>query len=332
VKAALFFEGLEEESVRCLLCPHRCRIPSGETGKCGVRENRGGTLYATTYGRVTPPAMDPIEKKPLYHFLPGSSILSVGQNGCNLECAFCQNWTSSRGGSSEVDLDTHTLVAAAEKYGSAGVAYTYNEPLVGFEFVLECARAVSRAGLANVAVTNGYISAEPLDKLLSYLDALNVDIKSIEDSFYRKLCGGRAEPVLASVRRASKQAHVEVTNLIIPGENDSEANFRDLASWILDNLGPDLPVHLSAYHPAYKLQNPPTPLSTLLRAREIFSAKLNYVYLGNVRSDEGRDTVCRSCGEVLIQRLGYSTRILGLGEDGTCTSCKTQSNIVTRRA
>lgn len=328
MREALHFEKLGGGKVRCLLCPHRCSIADGDSGRCGARANRGGTLFSATYGLSTSFALDPVEKKPLYHFMPGSRILSIGQNGCNLECAFCQNWRISRGGAAEEAVNPQSLADSARKVGSIGIAYTYNEPLVGFEFVKDSAALVKKAGLANVLVTNGYINPGPLEELLPFIHALNVDIKSIRDGFYKRLCKASLKPVQETLRIAVGKAHVEVTNLVIPGENDKDEEFEELADWLATNLGPDVPVHLSAYFPAYKLTNPPTPKETLSRARSIVAKRMKYVYMGNIAGPEGRDTVCASCGKVLIERHGYDTRILGLKTDSTCADCGAKNNII----
>jgi pyruvate formate lyase activating enzyme len=328
VKEAAYYDALDDGKVLCRLCPHGCTIAEGRTGRCGVRENRAGMLVAATYAEVTSVAMDPIEKKPLYHFRPGESILSLGGRGCNFACSFCQNWGISQ--SKDVrtrHLESDEAVQLAVTERSSGIAYTYNEPLIWFEYVLETARAARAKGLANVLVTNGYISPEPLAELLPFIDALNMDIKSIRPHFYEELCGGTLEPVLASARAAARAAHLEVTNLIIPGCNDSDADLTDLARWIADELGPDTPTHLSAYFPRYRLQAPPTPVATLERAYGIFHQRLQHVYLGNVLSSTGSSTVCHQCGAELIQRSGYATRVVGL-EGPKCRHCGADNHMV----
>jgi pyruvate formate lyase activating enzyme len=274
--------------------------------------------------------MDPIEKKPLYHFRPGTPILSVGQNGCNLACQFCQNWHISQNGAPESEAGPEQVVSTALARGSEGIAYTYNEPLIGFEFVLDCARLAREQGLANVLVTNGFLNPAPLDELLPLVDALNVDLKSLDDGFYRRLCEAGVDPVLETLVKARGAAHLEVTNLVIPGENDTTEGFEALAAWLADNLGSDVPVHLSAYFPAFRMSNPPTPLETLVEAREILGRRLNHVYLGNVRSAEGRDTACHACGALLVERKGYATTIAGLSDDGRCEPCGADNNFVMR--
>ena len=328
MKEAAHYEAAEDGKVLCRLCPHGCTIAEGRTGRCGVRENRGGVLVAATYAEVTSVAMDPIEKKPLYHFHPGESILSLGGRGCNFSCSFCQNWGISQ--SRDVPtrrLESSEAVQLALKKRSIGIAFTYNEPLIWFEYVLDTARAAREKGLVNVLVTNGYVNPEPLAELLPFVDALNMDIKSVRPQFYEGLCGGTLEPVLASARAAARATHLEVTNLIIPGHNDGDADLSELARWIADELGPGTPTHLSAYFPHYRLEAPPTPVATLDGAYGIFRQRLQHVYLGNVRSSVGSSTVCHQCGAELIRRSGYSTSVEGL--DGPkCRHCGAENNIV----
>lgn len=325
---AQFYEKRADNAVRCRLCPHFCRIPDGGAGKCRVRKNMDGTLYAATYEEVTSVAMDPVEKKPLYHFYPGRNILSVGTIGCNFSCKFCQNWEISQSTVPTRRLRVGDVVTIVKEKDSIGVAYTYNEPSIWFEFVYDCSKAMKEEGLRNVLVTNGFFNPEPLEMLLPYIDAMNIDIKSIRDDFYKSLCGGRLKPVLDTAVKARQNIHVEITHLIIPGCNDTVEEFDELSSWIADNLGPETPVHLSAYSPRYELQAAPTPVSTLHEAHEIFSRKLWFVYLGNVRADVGNDTLCRNCGEVLVRRHGYFVEVLGLDREGMCNHCQGRSYIV----
>jgi len=326
-KEAAHYEKKPDGKVRCRLCPHNCTIAQGRHGRCRVRTNRGGTLYTEIYGRVTSAAMDPIEKKPLYHFHPGAPILSLGTRGCNFACEFCQNWAISQADAPTSPLPPHAALQTARREGSIGIAYTYNEPLIWFEYVLETAKLAREAGLVNVLVTNGFCNPEPFEELLPYVDAMNIDIKSIRPQFYKTLCHATLQPVLDNAVAASRRTHLEVTNLIIPGHNDGDADLEELARWIAANLGPHIPTHLSAYFPRYRLQAPPTPLATMERARRIFAAHLHHVYLGNCYAETGSDTRCHHCGALLIQRRGYHVRVVGL-DGALCAACGAENNLV----
>jgi pyruvate formate lyase activating enzyme len=304
-------------------------IAEGKHGFCRARENHGGTLYSVIYERCTSVAMDPIEKKPLYHFHPGSQILSLGTRGCNFGCLFCQNWGISQADAPLQEIRKEWAVQAALREGSVGIAYTYNEPFIWYEFVLETARIAKEKGLVNVLVTNGYVNPEPLEQILPLTDAMNIDIKASNPEFYKKICMGTLEPVLHTVKRSREVTHVEVTNLVIPGYNDSDQDLHTLAAWIADNTGPYTPVHLSAHFPRYRLNAGATPDATLLRAREIFIKRLKYVYIGNVRLAEGSNTQCHKCGAVLIERNGYYIRIRHMAKDGKCAECGADNNIKT---
>ncbi|NOZ21361.1 MAG: AmmeMemoRadiSam system radical SAM enzyme [Planctomycetes bacterium] len=328
MKEALYYEKLGEKKVRCGLCPQFCRIEDGKTGFCRGRRNREGTLYAETYGKCTSIAMDPIEKKPLYHFHPGTHILSLGTLGCNFACDFCQNWQISQAAPPLQDIRSTDAVNTAQRENSIGIAYTYNEPLIWYEFVLDTAKLVHEKGMKNVLVTNGYINPDPLEKLLPLIDAMNIDIKSINPTFYKERCKGKLGPVQATAKRAVESCHVEITNLIIPEHNDSKLELGMLADWISENLGEDVPVHLSAYSPRHKLQAKPTNGETLTRAYKIFKERLNYVYVGNMLLSVGAETNCRQCGATLIARRGYQISIRNLSE-GKCGVCGAQNNIVT---
>jgi pyruvate formate lyase activating enzyme len=318
------YEKLEGGTVRCLLCPHLCEIAEGRSGICGVRENEGGVLFARSYGICTSLAVDPIEKKPLYHFEPGSLILSVGSYGCNFRCPYCQNAEISQSARPGRFVSPEGLIALAESDGdSIGIAYTYNEPLIGFEFVRDCAELAHRRGLVNVLVSNGYIRDEWFRKLAPHIDAINLDIKSMSPSFYERLCRGTLEPVLQTARTAKQHCHLEVTNLVITDENDCEDELRELARWVGEELGRDTPIHFSRYHPAYRMRNPATAESALLRAQEIAAEYLDYVYLGNVLVPGSSDTTCHACGALAVRRLGYTVSREGLTLDGGCGSCGT---------
>lgn len=326
---AKFWHATDDGHVQCELCPHGCRLTEGQTGLCRVRSACGGQLRADGYGLISSSGVDPIEKKPLYHFHPGSEIFSFGGWGCNFRCDFCQNWTiSQQANLTEERFSPIQIVSSAAATGSIGIAYTYNEPLTGYEFVLDCAISARKKGLANVLVTNGYIEPEPAAQLLPYIDALNIDIKSMDDGFYRKKCHGTLAPVLAFARQAVKAGcHVEITNLLIPTLNDDDQLLRGLACWIRDSLGPSTVLHLSAYHPQYKAMQPVTSTGLLEKAHSICSAELMYVYLGNVRTRTGADTLCPKCMSVLITRSGYVTRVCGI-KNGSCAQCGRKADII----
>ena len=309
----------EGGDVRCGLCPHRCLIADGKRGICRVRENRGGTLFALTYGKVAAVQMDPIEKKPLFHFHPGKQILSVGSIGCNFRCGFCQNWHLVLGEASLSPVEIPELVRAAGESGAVGIAYTYNEPLIGFEFVRDCAREFRKAGMANVLVTNGYVSPEPLAELLPLVDAMNIDLKSMDPDFYRKVCGGTLAPVMETIRTAARSVHVEITTLLVTGENDSEDAVRKVVDFVAET-DPEIPLHLSRYFPQHRFTAPPTPPARLEAAWRIGREKLSYVYVGNHPLAGGEDTRCPRCGETAVRRTGYRVSVVGLAGK-RCASC-----------
>jgi pyruvate formate lyase activating enzyme len=283
MQEALFYKRLVLKEVQCFLCPHLCRIKDGKVGFCGVRTNKAGKLYSLNYGRVASVALDPIEKKPLYHFHPGEFILSAGTIGCNLSCLFCQNWSISKEVRTPTEpMTSRALIDRAKELGSFGIAYTYNEPFIWYEFVRETAEAARKAGLQNVLVTNGYVSPEPLKELLPLIDAANIDLKSIRDEFYRKICSGTVTPVLATIKALCSACHVELTNLLIPTLNDSDEELAELVDWVYNNVGANVPLHFSRYFPCYKMTLPSTPLDILRKAEAIARKKLKYVHLGNI--------------------------------------------------
>ena len=318
---ALFWETDEKGDVHCLLCPHGCHISPGHQGICHVRENDEGVLRSLNYSRVSACHWDPIEKKPLFHFHPGASILSLGSVGCNLACAFCQNWSISQGRSATEHMTPEQAVSLAQSHeDNIGLAYTYNEPFIWYEFVLETARLAKQAGLKNVLVTNGYVNEEPLRRLLPAIDAMNVDIKSMNPDFYRELCHGLPEPPRRTVEIAKEHGClVEVTNLIVPNWNDTDADITSLVDWVA-GVDPELPLHFSRYYPAYKFTEPPTPRETLVHARDLALKKLHYVYVGNISEEEGESTICASCGKVVIERHGFAVSRVSL-RDGRCQFC-----------
>lgn len=283
MRQALYYE-VKDGLIHCYLCPHNCRIPEGKTGICGVRFNEGGALYAKNYGEASSLALDPVEKKPLYHFYPGKMILSVGSYGCNFRCGFCQNYSISMGAPETMYISPEALAAQAkalEPEGNIGVAYTYNEPLIGYEYVLDCAKAVRGLGMKNVVVTNGYIQKEPLLNLLPYIDTMNIDLKSWNEEFYKKICGGRLQNVWDSIILAAEHCHVEVTTLVVPDENDSMEEIDGIAK-SLAGISDEIPLHINRFTPRYKmLDKERTPRETVLSLAEAAKKHLKYVYIGN---------------------------------------------------
>lgn len=329
MKEALWWHKLEDNRVQCELCPQDCRIAPGRAGACRVRQNRDGVLYATNYARVSSLALDPIEKKPLYHFYPGHTILSLGTIGCNLKCSFCQNWEIAQEDAPTGELLPEQAVAMARRHGTGcvGLAYTYSEPLMWYEYVLDAARIAREAGLKNVLVTNGFIQPRPLAELLPVIDALNIDVKGFTSEYYHKVCRGSLEPVLKTVEAAVRAGcHVELTTLLVPGLNDAPDEIRALAAWIAE-LSPIIPLHLTRYFPQYKMELPPTPLATLEAAWEIAREKLSYVYIGNALTGKGQNTYCPECGTLLVERRGFSARPSGL-TDGRCRACGRRAEVV----
>ena len=312
--------------MQCFLCPHECVVKPGKEGICRNKKNIEGELSAHRYGQASAIAMDPIEKKPLYHFYPGSQILSIGTVGCNFSCDFCQNYHLVEATVPVEDVTPEVLVSAAKKHDSIGLAYTYNEPFISFEFVLDCAALARKEKLKNVLVTNGSYNPEPFAELLPYIDAMNIDLKSIRPQFYKKYCHARLEPVLASIETAQKSCLVELTNLVVTGLNDSDQDLQDLVDWVA-KLNPEIPLHFSAYRPMYKMSNPPTPIERLRKAYELAKEKLKWVYVGNVYMDVGEDSLCPNCGALLVKRRGYAVRVNDL-EGSHCGKCKTRLNFV----
>lgn len=322
--------GVEEppDRIRCVLCPRHCRLKPGQRGACLVRRNEGGRLVLASYGRVSGICVDPIEKKPLYHFLPGSEVLSFGAVGCHLACRFCQNWHLSAATDYSLlgaQARPEQIADEAVRSGCAGVAFTYNDPIPSIEFVVDVANACHAAGLKTVAVTNGYIGPEARAEFFGAMDAANVDLKAFTDEYYRRICAARLQPVLDTLQHIARAGRtwLEVTTLIIPGENDSEEELDGMTTWIANELGPDVPVHFSAFRPSYRMMHySPTPARTLSEARRIALRNgLKYVYTGNVHDPEGATTMCPGCGHPLILREGFSARIVGMSSAGTCSRC-----------
>ena len=326
---AYLYEPLDDKKVKCNLCSHRCVIKEDRRGKCSVRENRGGMLHTLVYGKVIARHVDPIEKKPLFHFLPGTLSYSIATVGCNLRCRFCQNAdiaqmpADHKGIISGDTVTPQVLVAAAEKSGCRSIAYTYTEPTVFFEFAYDTAKIAHARRIRNVFVTNGYMTAAALEMINPYLDAANVDLKAFTDKYYQALCGARLKHVQATLTRMKALGiFVEVTTLIVPGLNDDPGELQELAGFIAHDLGTDTPWHISRFHPTYKLTDrPPTPVKTLARAREIgLEAGLKYVYTGNVPGNSGENTYCYSCGEMVIERWGFQVGKIRI-ENGQCKKC-----------
>ncbi|MGA2977791.1 MAG: AmmeMemoRadiSam system radical SAM enzyme [Spirochaetia bacterium] len=318
-REALWFQTRPDGKISCLLCPHACVIPAGGRGICRVRLNQDGALRIPYYGRISSLAVDPIEKKPLYHFHPGSRILSAGFVGCSFRCRFCQNWQISQ----TTDIETRylspsDLVDAAKRERSFGIAYTYSEPLIHAEYLLDAAREARAAGLKNVLVSNGYLNPGPAEEVLSLMDAANIDLKAYDDGFYRTETGGTLEDVKRFLAQAARLIHLEVTTLIIPSKNDDPGQIEGIARFIA-SLGADIPLHLSAYHPDYRYEIPATPAATIKNLAEIAQRHLRYVYTGNLGAEQA-DTACKKCGAVLVHRVGYSVRVEGV-RNGACIKC-----------
>lgn len=311
------------EWIHCLLCPHRCCLKEGQTGFCRVRKVQDGRLFSLNHGICAAACFDPTEKKPLYHFYPGREIFSLGTFGCNLSCRFCQNWqmvsSGSKNGYALTPGEVLETLLQQSPARQLGVAYTYAEPVVWYEFVLETARLLSQNGFCNVMITNGFIEEEPLGELLQYIDAMNIDVKAFRPEFYEKWCDGDKEVVLKTVEQAQAHCHVEITYLLIPTLNDSEKEIRELSCWLAE-MDPEIPLHFSRYFPRREMDLPPTPLKTLEKAREIASERMSYVYIGNVGEHEGNNTYCPKCRALLVKRSGYLTKIEGV-LDNHCRSC-----------
>jgi pyruvate formate lyase activating enzyme len=326
---AQYWTAETDQRVRCFLCPHQCRIYPGRRGLCQIRENRAGVLYALTYNRISVVHMDPIEKKPLYHFFPGKEILSVGSVGCNLKCQFCQNWEISQTGFVDnlKQTDSQKIVSIAQSQGSIGIAYTYNEPFIWWEFVRETSEKAKKVQLKNVLVTNGYVNSQPLLELLPYIDAMNIDLKAMDDDFYRSYCGGSLTPVLETIELSyQKKVHIEITNLLVTGLNHTPEHLHRLVDFVA-SISPDIPLHFSRYFPAHRMETPATDPEVLLEAYKIARGKLHFVYLGNYYGTEGQTSYCSQCGKPLITRTGYRTS-LGYLENAHCQVCGTPFPLV----
>jgi pyruvate formate lyase activating enzyme len=319
---------LEDGRIQCDVCPRYCRLHDGQRGLCFVRARRGEELVLTTYGRSSGFCIDPIEKKPLNHFLPGTPVLSFGTAGCNLTCKFCQNWDISK--AREFDrlqdqASPEAIARAAERSGCRSVAYTYNDPVIFLEYAIDVAKACRARSIQNVAVSAGYMCAAPRAEFYRHMDAANIDLKAFTEGFYKKLCTGALQPVLETVEYIRNETDVwlEITTLLIPGHNDEPAEIEALSAWVMDHLGPDVPLHFTAFHPDYKMLDVAhTPPATLTRARDIaLRHGLRYVYTGNVHDEAGQSTYCHACGERVIGRDWYEITAWHLTADGCCERC-----------
>ena len=326
-----YWHRLSDDRVMCDLCPRECKLKAGQQGLCFVRGNHRGAVVLLTYGRSSGFCVDPIEKKPLNHFLPGTPVFSFGTAGCNLACRFCQNWDMSKSREMDTLADSaspQAIATRAHDLGCASVAYTYNDPVIFLEYAVDTAQACRELGIKSVAVTAGYISPEPRARFFEHMDAANIDLKAFTDRFYHRLTGAHLQPVLETLVYVKERTDVwlEITTLLIPGENDSDAEIDEMTRWINANLGPDVPVHFTAFHPSWKMmKTPATPATTLTRARSIALANgIHYAYTGNVYDSAGWSTLCSGCGERLIERDWYELGAWNLTEDGACRFCGTR--------
>jgi pyruvate formate lyase activating enzyme len=323
-----YWHGLPDGRVQCDVCPRECKLHEGQRGLCFVRARQGDQIVLTTYGRSSGFCLDPIEKKPLNHYLPGTAVLSFGTAGCNLTCKFCQNWDISKARADD-RLQQHAspeaIAQAAVKTGARAVAFTYNDPVIFLEYAVDVAAACREAGVKTVAVTAGYIGEAARPEFFAAMDAANIDLKGFTENFYRKLCTGSLDAVLDTLCYVKHETKTwfEITTLLIPGENDSSQEVTALSEWVMEKLGPDVPLHFTAFHPDWKmLDTPPTPPATLKRAREIArGAGLRYVYTGNVHDEAGQSTYCHACGSRLVGRDWYTITAWGLDARGSCASC-----------
>jgi len=334
MQEAQFYIKLENHNVKCDLCPWNCILKPGQTGVCKVRSNENGMLYTHVYNKIAAIGIDPIEKKPLYHFHPGMNILSIGEVGCNLHCSFCQNYRISQCFAAEFtgfqEIKSSQLVSRAMKIPqNIGIAYTYNEPFTFYEFMFDTAKLAHESGLKNVVVSNGYINPGPLEKLLPFIDAFNIDLKAFTEEFYRKHTRGKLESVLEVLKIIAKSiAHLEITNLVIPELNDNELQFEKMVKWIALELGNDVPLHLSRYFPQYNLNLPTTSHEKLESLYLIAKRQLQHIYLGNINDEKNSSTYCPKCGETLILRNRYNTSIQNMNNNCCCIKCGTSVNIV----
>jgi len=326
-----YWHRLDDGRVQCDLCPRFCKLKDGQQGLCFVRANQNNQIVMTSYGLSSGFCIDPIEKKPLNHFLPGTPVLSFGTAGCNLSCKFCQNWDMSKSREMQTlaaKAGPQTIAEQAQAHDCRSVAFTYNDPVIFHEYAIDVAAACRELGIKSVAVSAGYINAEPRVEFFDAMDAANIDLKAFTDKFYHKLTGAHLQPVLETLQYLKHETAVwfEITTLLIPGQNDSDDEIHEMTAWIMENLGPDVPLHFSAFHPDWKMRDiPQTPAETLTRAREIAMQNgLRYVYTGNVHDTQGSSSYCHNCAELLIERDWYELGRWGLDEKGSCKKCGTQ--------
>lgn len=326
IKEALYYY-FKDGVAYCTLCPHMCNISKNKRGICGVRKNNGKILVAETYNQACSISLDPIEKKPLYHFYPGSNILSIGSIGCNLKCVFCQNSeisqaTPDNSGFLRQIIPLEIIAKAQQLNNNIGIAFTYNEPTVFYEYMFDVAELAKKNGFVTAMISNGFINQEPLEKIIPFMDSFNIDLKAFTDDFYKTQTKSHLSPVLQSLKTIrNNNKHLEITNLIIPGLNDNIKKFEEMISWIADNLGTETVLHLSKYFPRHKMAIRETPPETILDLYNIAINKLQYVYIGNINLNEGKDTICPKCKSVVISRSFYKTHIQNLDTKGCCKNC-----------
>lgn len=326
LKLSPYFNSLANQKIQCQLCPRHCLVANGQRGFCGVRENRGGQYFSLVYGNPCAAHLDPIEKKPFYHLLPATTSFSIATAGCNFRCKFCQNWEISQARPEEtynLELPPERVVELAKKIRARSIAYTYVEPTIFFEYMVDTAKLAKKEGLLNVYHSNGFINPAPLKNLCQILDGANIDLKAFTEEFYKEMSQGQISPVLQTLKFLKSQGvHLEITNLVIPTKNDDPALIRDMCAWIKKELGPETPLHFSRFYPLYKLRNlPPTPVSTLERSRKVaMEAGLEFVYIGNVPGHEGEKTYCPHCQKLLIGRQGYIVGEININK-GKCKYC-----------
>jgi pyruvate formate lyase activating enzyme len=326
IREAMHFKKLEEDRVECEICPRECKVAPKERGYCGVRENEGGVYKTLVYGRACSANVDPIEKKPLSHFLPGSKALSIATAGCNVECKFCQNWEISQFRPEQIrdmDLQPEMLVREAIHRKIESIAFTYSEPVIFYEYMHDTAKLAKEKGVASVMISNGYIKEKPMSQLCEHLSAVKIDLKAFTEKFYKDICSGKLQPVLDTLKLLKKNGMwFEIVVLIIPTLNDSEKEISEMCAWVFSELGPGVPIHFSRFHPTYKIKNlPPTPISTLTRAREIaLAAGLHYPYIGNVPGHDGESTFCPCCKKRIVRRVGFGVLDIAI-DDGKCKHC-----------